>query len=87
MFLCVILEPEKEKEEGMALNLRAGFKEKQRKRLFEALSTAPPPAKRTSLEVSHEEPVLDAPTTQVPPSDIIRYGQELVVNSSAEKNT
>lgn len=86
MLPCIILEPKKEEEEGMTLNLRADFKEKQRKRLFEALSTAPPPDKRTRLEVSHEEPVSDAPTTQVPPFDTVRYGQELVVNSSAEKN-
>lgn len=70
----------------MAPNLRVGFKERQHKRLFEALPTTPLPAKKTRPEVSHEEPVSDIPTTQVPIFYIVRSGQELVVSSSTEKN-
>lgn len=70
----------------MVSNLRVGFKEMQRKRLFEALPTTPQPVKKTCPEVSHEQPVSDAPTTQVPPSDTVRSGQELVVSSFTKKN-
>lgn len=71
----------------MTLNLRVGFKEKQHKRPSKALSVASPPPKRTSSEVSHEESVPDAPMVQMPLSNIARSGQELVVSSSAEKDT
>ena len=70
----------------MTPNLRVSFKERQHKRLSEALLVAPLPTKRTRPEVSHEEPVLDAPMAQVPPSDIPRFGQELVVSSSIKKD-
>ena len=62
--LYIILELEEEEEDleaQMAPNLRVGFKERHCKRLSEALPTTPPPAKKTRLEVSHEEPILDAP--------------------------
>ena len=78
---CIILEPKKKK---MTPNLRVGFKERQHKHLSKALSATPSLVKRTRSEVSHEEPVLDAPTEQVPPSDTVRPKQELVVSSSAE---
>lgn len=71
----------------MTLNLRAGFKEKQHKRLSKALSVASPPPKRTCSEVSHEESVPDAPMVQMPSSNIARSGQELVVSSFVEKDT
>lgn len=86
MVSCIILESEEEEDEEMTLNLRVGFKERQRMRLSEALSTAPSPTKRTHPEVSHEEPILDAPMAQVPPSDTVRSRQELVVSSSTEKD-
>ena len=62
--LYIILELEEEEEDleaQMAPNLRVGFKERHCKRLSEALLTTPPLAKKTRLEVSHEEPILDAP--------------------------
>lgn len=63
MVPCIILEPKEEEEEKeMTLNLRVGFKERQRKCLSKALSAAPPPAKRTRPKVFYEESVLDAPT-------------------------
>lgn len=62
MVSCIILEPKEEDgEEGMTPNLRSDFKERQIKRLSKALPVAPPPAKRTRLEVSHEKSILDAP--------------------------
>lgn len=70
----------------MTPNLRYDFKERQRKRLSEALLVAPPPAKRTLPEVSHEDSVLDAPKVQVPPSNIVKSEQELVASSYAEKD-
>lgn len=72
MVPCIILELEEEEEEEMTPNLRAGFKERQCKRLFEALLTALPPVKRMRLEVSHEESILDALTAQVAPSNTVR---------------
>ncbi|RVW63922.1 hypothetical protein CK203_056782 [Vitis vinifera] len=50
---CITLKPEgeggreEEEQQQMALNLRVDFKERQRKRHSEALSTIPPPAKKT----------------------------------------
>nr|CAN77597.1 hypothetical protein VITISV_001303 [Vitis vinifera] len=56
----------------MTSNLRAGFKERQCKRLFEALLTALPPVKRTRPEVSHEESILDALMAQMALSNTVR---------------
>ena len=53
-------EEEEEEEEQMAPNLRVYFKERQRKRHFEALLTTPLPAKKTPPKVSRKELVLDA---------------------------
>lgn len=63
---CITLKPEgeggreEEEEQQMALNLRVDFKERQRKRHSEALSTIPPPAKKTPPKVSRKESILDA---------------------------
>lgn len=70
----------------MTSNLRASFKERQRKRLFESFSTTPPPAKRTCPEVLPEMPVPDAPLASMPPSNAVRSDQVLIVSSSAEKD-
>lgn len=70
----------------MTLNPRVDFKERQRKRLFKELLATPSPAKRTRPEVSHEKSILDVPMAQVPPFDIARSGQELLVSSSVEKD-
>lgn len=63
----------------MAQNLRVGFKERQRKRVSEALSTTPPPAKKSRQEAHCEELVLVIPMVQVPPSNVVKPCQELVV--------
>ena len=68
----------------MAPNLRAGFKERQRKHLSEALLTTPSRAKKIRSKAPHEEPVPDIPMMQVPPSNTIRSCQELVVRPSAD---
>ena len=79
------LELEEEKEDAqMAPNLKVSFKERQHKRLSEALSTTPPPAKKSCSEAPYEEPVPDVPMVQVAPSNIVRSYQELVVRPSAE---
>ena len=70
----------------MALNLRVGFKERHRKRLFEALLYAPLPDKKIYPEAFREEPISDAPTTQVAPSNAARSKQELVMSSFVEKD-
>lgn len=57
------LEPEEEKKaEDMTPNLRVGFKERQCKRLSEALSATPLPAKKSHPKAPHEELTLDFPT-------------------------
>lgn len=56
----IIFELEEE-EEGVTPNLRAGFKERQRKCLFESLPTTPSPAKKTRPENSHDEPAPNDP--------------------------
>ena len=77
------LEPEEE-EAQMAPNLRVSFKERQRKRLSEALSTTPLPAKKSRSKVPREEPIPDVPMVQVPFYDIVRSCQELVVRPSTD---
>ncbi|KAJ9680148.1 hypothetical protein PVL29_019437 [Vitis rotundifolia] len=68
----------------MASNLRAEFKERQRKRLFEALSALPSLDKKTRLEVSRDEPIIDTPMVQAPSFDVVRSRQELVPNPPIE---
>ena len=70
----------------MTPNLRVGFKERQRKCLFESLLVAPLPAKRTCSEVSPKMPVSDAHLVMMPPSDVVGSDQALVVSFFAEKN-
>lgn len=56
----IVLElDEEEKEEEMALNLRADFKERQHKRLSESLLAVFPPTKKSSPEVSPKISNLD----------------------------
>lgn len=84
----IILKPEEEEEEeeAMASNLRAGFKERQRKRLSKSLSTASSPAKRTYTEDPHEVLVLNTLLTPMPPSDATGSSQTLIASSSSEKD-
>ena len=56
MMPCIIYEVEK--EEDMAANLRASFKERQHKRLFESIAVAPPSAKKSCTDVPRSEPIL-----------------------------
>ena len=66
------IEPEEEEDaKEMTPNQRVGFKERQRKRLSEALPATPPPTKKSRLEATREEPVPDVPMVQVPPSNIV----------------
>lgn len=76
---CINLKPEEEKEAQMAHNLRVGFKERQRKRVSEALPTTPPPAKKSRPEAHCKKPVLAIPMVQVPLSNVVKPCQELVV--------
>lgn len=59
-FINLELEEEK-KAEDMTPNLRVGFKERQCKRLSEALSATPLLAKKSHPEAPREEPTLDFP--------------------------
>lgn len=70
----------------MTSNLRASFKERQRKRLSESFPTTPPPVKRTCPEVLLEMPVPNAPLASMPLSNAVRSDQVLIVSSSAEKD-
>ncbi|KAJ9687239.1 hypothetical protein PVL29_015916 [Vitis rotundifolia] len=83
----IILKPkEEEEEEAIASNLRAGFKERQRKHLSKSLPTASPPAKRTYTEGPHEVLVLNTLLTLMPPSDAAGSNQTLIASSSTEKD-
>lgn len=74
------LDPEEEEAaEEMTPNLRAGFKERQRKRLSEAFPATPPPTKKSRPKASHEESDPNVPMVKVPPSDIVQPCLELVV--------
>lgn len=63
---------ELEVEEGMAIDLRVGFKERHRKCLHKAIVVDTPPTKRTYLEGVQEEPMRDASPAPVPPPDAAR---------------
>lgn len=51
---------------------------------LQALPTTPPPAKKSRLEATRDEPVLVVPMVQVLPSDVVRPYQELVVRPPLE---
>lgn len=63
---------EVKEEEDMAVNLRADFKEKECKRLFESIVVATPPTKKSCAEIPHATPILDIPSEPKPSSDAIR---------------
>ena len=67
----------------MAQNLRVGFKERQRKRVSQALPITPPSAKKSRPEAHCEEPLLAVPMMQVSPSNVVKPRQELVVRPSS----
>ena len=48
----------KEGDEVMATNLRVGFKERQRKCLFESITIIPPHAKKPCTKILYPKPVL-----------------------------
>lgn len=78
-------EPEEEEvAEEMAPNLRAGFKERQCKRLSKAFPAIPSPTKKSRPKTPREEPNPDVPMVKVPYSDIVQPCLELVVRSSSE---
>ena len=70
----------------MALNLRVGFKEKHCKCLSKALLDALPPDKKIRPEAFRKESVSNTLTAQVPLSNVVRSGQELVMSSFVEKD-
>ena len=61
---------ELEVEEGMAIDLRADFKERHRKRLHEVIEVVACPAKRTCPEGVQGEPMKDVFPIPMPPSDV-----------------
>lgn len=68
----IILEPEEEEKEVMALNLRVDFKERHSKRLSESIAITHLPAKRTCAEDPYAVPVSDTFLASMPPSDATR---------------
>lgn len=70
----------------MEPNLTAGFKERQHKRLSESLPIVSPPAKRTCPKDPHEVPISNALLAPMPPSNVVRSDQALVMSSSVGKN-
>lgn len=63
---------ELEVEEGMATDLRVGFKKRHRKCLHKAIVVDTPPTKRTYLEGVQEELMRDTSPAPLPPSDFAR---------------
>lgn len=74
---CIICEAEG--EEDMALNLRVGFKKKQRKRLYESIAIAPLPAKKSCTEILHPMPVSTIPLAPKPSADAVGPSRVLTV--------
>lgn len=55
----------------MSANLRAGFKERHHKHLYEAIDMVPPPTKKACPKKAREETEREAPTTPVPQLDVM----------------
>lgn len=53
----------------MAADLRASFKDRQCKWLSKPIKVVAPPVKRPCSNEVHEEPIMEAPPTPVPPLD------------------
>lgn len=66
---CIICEAEG--EEDMVVNLRVGFKKKQRKRLYESIAIASPPAKKSCTEILHSMLVSTIPLAPKPSVDAV----------------
>lgn len=60
---------ESEAKEEMAADMRADFRDRQRKRLFKPIEVVAPPAKRSCSKEVHEEPIINAPPTPIPHPD------------------
>lgn len=56
----------------MSIDLRVGFKEGHRKRLYESIEVVTPPPKRSCPKKFREEPMRNDSTTPMPPSDVAR---------------
>lgn len=80
----IICEPKG--EEDMAKNLKFGFKERQRKWLFESITVAPPPAKKSYTEVLRPAPVSTIPSASKPTADVALPSCVLVARLSTGKN-
>ena len=77
---------EVEKEEDMAANLRASFKERQHKRLSESITVAPPSAKKSCTEVPRSEPILNIQQMLKPQADATRTNRVLAARPPIGKN-
>lgn len=60
---------ESEAEGELTADLRAIFKDRQHKWLSEPIKVVVHPSKRPCLDEVHEEPIMEAPPTPVPPLD------------------
>lgn len=56
----------------MSIDLRVGFKEGHRKRLYESIEVVTPSPKRSCPKKVREEPMRNDSTTPMPPSDVAR---------------
>lgn len=72
---------ESEVEEEMTANLRASFKDRKCKWLSKPIKIVAPPAKRPCSDEVHEEPIMEAPPTPVPPPDAARFSSVLAAAS------
>lgn len=69
MMPCIICEADK--EEDMAVNLRVGFKERQRKRLSKSIVITHFPTKKSCAEVPCSTPVLDILSAPKPSTNAV----------------
>lgn len=82
---CVIHELE-EDEEDMVANLRAGFKERQRKCLSKSIAVTSLLAKRSCANDTHVELILNAPSAPMPLVDAVRPNNTPVAKSLTRKD-
>lgn len=81
---CIIYELKG--KEDMAANLRVGFKERQHKCLFEAITVAPPPTKRSYTEEPRVASDPNTPLAPMPLTDGVGPSSAPVARPSARKD-
>lgn len=77
---------EAKEEEEMTTNVRVGFKERQCKRLFESITFASPPTKKSCSKIPCLTPISDIPSVTKPLTDIERPNRASAARLSVGKD-